>query len=289
MNGNDIQRGLILAFAGALILSFDTLLIRLIGENPLTIAFWRGILMALAGASVCLFLSLVKRRELSLPLDGLGIAVSLLYGAASVGFVAGALLTSVANLLVIVATAPLWAPIGAFVFLRERTPVSTLACSFASIGGIAVVAIPNGVLGLRAGDLIALVTAWSMAAAFVLSRKSSKNIALAPAFGGLFSALALLPFIERFTFAGPWQTFLMTIEGGVVVPLALTLIASAPRYLPAPQVGLFLLLETILGPLWIWVVLSIAPSPYALIGGLIVVLCLVGNSVFLLTTQDRGK
>ncbi len=62
----------------------------------------------------------------------------------------------------------------------------------------------------------------------------------------------------------------MGLEGGLVVPVALGLIAMGPRYLPAPQVGLSLLLKTILGPLWVWVVLWERPTDQAVIGGLIV-------------------
>jgi len=136
------------------------------------------------------------------------------------------------------------------------------------------VAAPGLSGGGNLGDAIALLAALSMAAAFVTSRRTKANLALAPAMGGLLSAVILLPFVGEF-WLGSWRTMaLMGIEGLFLVPLALGLLALAPRYLPAPQVGLFLLLETVLGPLWIWAVLAESPSVNALIGGAIVIMTL---------------
>lgn len=288
MNGNHMKRGLVLAFAGSVFLSFDAVFLTAIGANPLTMAFWRGALMGLAGAIICLIL-LARKQTLALPVDGRGILISALYGASSIGFVTSALLTTVENLLIILATAPLWAAVGAFLFLRERTPLSTLACSFLSLIGIFIVVMPITSSGHQLGDLVALFTTWCMAAAFVYSRRSTKNIALAPALGGLLSALALAlsPFLTSFTVDTVQQASLMAIEGAIIVPLGLGLIAWAPRYIPATQVGLFLLLQTVLGPLWMWLFLSVAPSENALIGGAIVLACLIANSIFLLAAEKR--
>lgn len=287
MSDNATKKGIALAFSGALVLSFDTLLLRLVNADPLTIAFWRGVLMFATGLCVCMILRVSGNGRLGLFNGRSGLAAAVLYGLASVGFVASAMLTSIANMLVIVATAPLWAAIGATLFLKEQTSARTWAASTTALIGIAYVMSPGLSGSLNKGDMVALLTAWSMAGAFVVSRYSQANLALAPATGGLISALALVPFVREFSFDRAEQVWLMALEGGLLVPIALGLIAAAPRYLPAPQVGLFLLLETVLGPLWIWTILGEAPKGHVLIGGAIVVFSLIAHAALSLYAQLR--
>lgn len=269
------RAGLMIAFAGAFFLSFDTLLLRIISKDPMQMAFWRGVFMFLAGSVFWLSVKYLKNDLKINMINGrVGMLVSFFYGVASVSFVVSAMLTSIANMLIIIATAPFWAAILATLVLKERPSRTTLGASSVAFVGIFVVAAPGLSGGGNLGDAIALLAALSMAAAFVTSRRTKANLALAPAMGGLLSAVILLPFVGEF-WLGSWRTMaLMGIEGLFLVPLALGLLALAPRYLPAPQVGLFLLLETVLGPLWIWAVLAESPSVNALIGGAIVIMTL---------------
>jgi drug/metabolite transporter (DMT)-like permease len=280
MNARQSQKGLYLALLGAMLLSFDTLLLRLINSQPLQVAFWRGTLMFVSGVAAAMF---IRRRSNSadIALGPIEIAIAACYGLASVTFVLSAMMTSISNMLTIVATAPLWAAIGGAVFYRDWPPLRTwLACTVA-LAGILVVVWPTFSTQARVGlgDGFALVTALSMSAAFLLSRRSRGNLALAPAWGGLLVAIALAPAVPVLHFSNIRESMLMLVEGALLVPLALGLIAASARYLAAPQVGLFLLLETILGPFWIWAVLGETPTGYALAGGGIVVLSLAAHSV----------
>jgi drug/metabolite transporter (DMT)-like permease len=265
---------------GALLLSFDTLLLRLINSEPLQVAFWRGALMFVAGAVVALFLR-CRSASAKIALGRLELAIAACYAVSSVTFVLGAMTTSISNMLTIIATAPLWAAVGGGVFYRDWPPLRTWLCCTAALVGIFIVVRPtlsaHSHVGL--GDALALATALAMSSAFLLSRRSLANLALAPAWGGLLVAVMLAPVVPAFGFSHGYQVILMLVEGMVLVPLALGFIATAPRYLPAPQVGLFLLLETIMGPFWIWAVLGEAPTRYALIGGGIVVLSLAAHGI----------
>jgi len=275
------RTGVLIAFAGAFLLSFDTLLLRMIGAEPLQMAFWRGLSMFAAGCAALFILKVVRPHADLRMLNGkTGVTVAWFYGIASISFVASAMMTSIANMLLIIATAPFWAAILAIVILNERPSRATLVACGVAFSGMLVVAWPGLRGGINAGDAIALVAALSMACAFVVSRRTRANLALAPALGGLMSAIVLMPFVGGF-WLGSWQSMvLMGVEGLLLVPLALDLLAMAPRYLPAPRVGLFLLLETVLGPLWIWAVLAEAPTAYALSGGLIVVATLALHSLY---------
>ena len=141
--------------------------------------------------------------------------------------------------------------------------------------------------GLR--DAFALLTALCMAGAFTMSRRVQEPLGLAPSLGGGMSALVLAPFVPAFGFETPGQAVLTVLEGAVLMPVALGLIALAPRCLPAPQVGLFLLLEAVLGPLWVWLFIGETPTANAVPGGIIVVSAIGVHTLFCLRFLPPGQ
>ena len=141
--------------------------------------------------------------------------------------------------------------------------------------------------GLR--DAFALLTALCMAGAFTMSRRVQEPLGLAPSLGGGMSALVLAPFVPAFGFETPGQAVLTVLEGAVLMPVALGLIALAPRCLPAPQVGLFLLLEAVLGPLWVWLFIGETPTANAVLGGVIVVSAIGVHTFFCLRFLPPGQ
>ena len=64
----------------------------------------------------------------------------------------------------------------------------------------------------------------------------------------------------------------------VMVPLAGFALSLAPRFIPAPQVAMFFVLETVLAPVWVWLIFGEIPSDRTLIGGIIVLLAIAGHS-----------
>jgi drug/metabolite transporter (DMT)-like permease len=78
-------------------------------------------------------------------------------------------------------------------------------------------------------------------------------------------------------------------DGAVMIPLAFWCLATGPRYLSGPEVGMFYLLETILAPVWVWMVFGEVPTPQALTGGSLLVLALVGYSVFQIWRGGRDS
>lgn len=271
--------GLAVALAGALLLSFDTLLLRGIDGQFLAVAFWRGALMGLVGLTIAVVLRGRENSAFSSLRSPQGYLVAACYGLASIFFVLAVAFTPVANVLVTIATAPLWAAFASYLLLKETIAARTwLAIGFGTVG-VGLVVLPGLGTSNLAGDGFAVATALCMAGAFTISRRAHESLGLAPSLGGGMSALVLAPFVPSFGFETTNQILLMGLEGMVLMPLALGLIALAPRYLPAPQVGLFLLLETALGPLWVWAVLGEAPTPNAVAGGAIIVAALVAHTV----------
>ncbi len=106
------------------------------------------------------------------------------------------------------------------------------------------------------------------------------------ALSSLLSALIALPLAAPFALDAT-QAWLMALLGLVVLPVSVVLVLLGPRYLPAPEVGLSLLLETVLGPYWVWLALGEDPGARALLGGAIVIGVLVLHSALALRGQ-RG-
>ena len=63
------------------------------------------------------------------------------------------------------------------------------------------------------------------------------------------------------------------------VAIPFVLITLAPRYITAPEVNLFFLLETILGPIWVWLIIKEQPSVETIIGGIIIITTIAIHSI----------
>ncbi|HHB1597077.1 TPA: EamA family transporter, partial [Vibrio campbellii] len=145
------------------------------------IAFWRSLSMALPMLLWTLF-STIRSRQIKhfsiKPNKSFALAAAF-YGLSSVLFPVSAMTTSIANMLFIIATAPLWAAIFSWFFLSERIHPVTLVTFIFSIFGILTVLGGIGNLridSLKLGDITAIATAMSMAAAFVVGRQSKTDL-----------------------------------------------------------------------------------------------------------------
>ena len=76
---------------------------------------------------------------------------------------------------------------------------------------------------------------------------------------------------------------LMLLLGLVIMPLSFGLITLGPRTIPAPEVALLLLLETVLGPIWVWLVIDEKPSEMTLVGGCVVISAVMLQSIWRLS------
>ncbi|NHI01725.1 DMT family transporter [Oceanimonas sp. MB9] len=267
------HKGVLLTLAGVAVLSLDALLIRLISADHWTLLFWRGLLLSLCIGTACLCRR--HRYRPSRRLFGLGLGSALFYAICTITFVISIRLTSVANTLIILSAAPLIGALLSRFVLQESVSGRTWLAIGLCIGGLALVFSGSRDQGHLLGDLTALLCAASMAAKFVVERAASPadmTPALVPA-GLLVSLFALF---QTPTLVMPAQDMLwMALLGLGVVPLAYALITQGPRYLPAAEVSLLMLLEMILGPLWVWLVLAEAPGEQAWMGGLVVVMALL--------------
>lgn len=280
-------RGFALTLFGVLVLTPDTLLMRLIDTDPWTMTFWRGILMP---SALMLAFFVARRGEAWREIKTLGLAglaVSAIYGVNALSFVLAVEHTKVANVLVILAAAPLFAGLMSVIFLREKVPLATWLAIAAGVVGVAIVVGGGFGAGTSIGDLFALMTAISLSATFTVLRYSkAHNMVPATALGGFLTAILVLPFADPGSLEGD-RLWMMMLLGLVILPIAFGLITLGPRTVPAPEVALLMLLETVLGPFWVWLVIHEEPSLPTFIGGAIVLGAVALHACWRLTRRRR--
>jgi drug/metabolite transporter (DMT)-like permease len=134
---------------------------------------------------------------------------------------------------------------------------------------------------------MALASSFLMASAITISRALRRDMGFAPLVANVLPAILALFFVSKtgFQIEAPWWIFL---NGFVVIPLSFWCLATGPKYISAPEVAMFYLLETILAPVWVWLIFAEVPSTASLIGGAIMVVALVSHSVWQIARSRRS-
>lgn len=260
-----------MSLAGVSILSMDALALRLSSASPWTMCFWRGPFMALAlftALRVYYGRSWIQHCR---AIGWFGILTALLLGGRHLFFVIAVSYTMVADVVVIISTVPLFAALFSAIFLRERTPLRTWLAILVALGGIAVIFAGSLGGGTMKGNLLALGGAIFGAGSFVVIRRE-RDVSMIPALAlsGIMVFLISVPFTQPFLITARDLT-VFAIAGLVILPVSLTLITLAPRYIPAPEVGLLMLLNVVEAPLLVWLFQGETPGKMTFLGGAIIV------------------
>ena len=273
------RKGMLLAFTGIMFITPDSLLIRLANIDSWNLIFYRGIIPFLTILIGLLFIhksSLIK-KILDNGWHGLFFIVN--FAITSIVFVISIENTNVANTLVMVALAPMLSAIISIVFLKEYPDQKTWAAIV--ITTLAVVYIFYDAIdsGDFLGNFLGLVCATGLAVNAVIIR-SAKKISLVPSamIGKLVVALFAIIFVDQLKLE---NNDLITIPLMCIVCIAIPFVCVtiAPRYITAPEVNLFFLLETIFGPFWVWLVIKEQPSTETIIGGFVIIVTIAVHSI----------
>jgi drug/metabolite transporter (DMT)-like permease len=243
-----------------------------------TMIFVRGLMVFLALA--CYWAArnwrLAERRPF---IDGWhGVVLALLLWGCNLLFMAAIMHTSVATVVFILAFNPLLAAILSRLFLGEGISAATAMAIAVAAGGVMVIVWDGVNLGTGLGVGFSLACVVLIAASIVLTRASGKNLATSNALSALLSAATAFVFAAPLSL--PAEAWLwLGLNGFLVMPLAAILLTLAPRYLSAPEVAMFFLLESCFAPVWMWLFLSEVPTKTALFGGAIVVAAIFTRSI----------
>ena len=268
------QQGLLLTGGGALIISPDALLIKLIGLPDGDILMWRGLLTALGFVIIMLVRHGTGTVAAYRRCGWTGIGVALLFSLSTFGFVLGNQYTKGGNVLMILAGAPLIAAPLSRLFLGERLPRRTWLAIALCLVGTSLIVLDDAGVGSWVGNAFALLAATGLAANFTLCR-TRPGVDMSPML--TLSGLIVATVAALFNLAGGGLTLppvasalWLVLLCLIILPLGFTLIQRGPLYLPAAEVGLLMLLEVVVGTLWVWWLLGEQPAPVALVGGSLV-------------------
>jgi drug/metabolite transporter (DMT)-like permease len=179
--------------------------------------------------------------------------------------------TNVANTLVMIATAPMISAILGAIFLKEPPDKKTWISIIITFLAIIYIFFDSLKLGNFYGDILGFITAVGLAVGAVTVRSAkSKNLVPAAVVGKLIVATFALFFIESFILIDK-DLYIIPLMCIMCVAIPFVLVTIAPRFIPAAEVNLFFLLETIIGPIWVWLIIKEQPSIETLYGGAIII------------------
>ncbi len=287
---SDQKKGFLITVMGVLLVVPDSLFVRLISSDPIVTSFWRS---ASAGSLVLLgilaFYGASGFRNLRM-MGWLGWLYTLLIGSTAPAFVFAVTHTSVASVVFILASMPIFSAAFSYIFLKETIELRNLVTIFLVILGLSFVCFGsiNSDISSWRGDVWALYVSIAYAGALTVTRRL-KSLSVIPAipFGYIGAALVMTFFVDPFSdFSINWVLYL--VYGGFIA-LGTCLLAIGPRFISSPEVALLILLEAVLAPLLVWFVLNENPGHWTLIGGGIVIFSLLISNIIALGRVDQSK
>ncbi|MFO7818487.1 MAG: DMT family transporter [Thermodesulfobacteriota bacterium] len=271
------NKGIVIVSLGVFVLSLDALLVRMSATSNWNILFWRGIFMFLT-LGIISFSRKRNYRPVNIKILTAGAMSAFFFGVGGSCFVSSIMFTNVANSVVIISSAPLFAAIFTRLFRIDKISSRTWIAILCALTGVALVFSGSLGSGGLTGDLIAVATACLLGANLTLLRKfPTLDRMLLIGMGGLIMCLLSAPLAAPFSLE-PRTYLILAIMGLLQMPLALVLIAQSTKYLPSPEVSLFLLIETILGPVWVWLVIGEKVPVLTFLGGSIILSSIIWHS-----------
>ena len=277
-NLTDQQKGSLLAFVAVMFITPDSLFIRLSNIDTWGLVFYRGIIPFFTVFIGMLFIYKLNFFKIFFSSGYHGVIYVITFSITNITFVVSIQNTNVANTLVMIATAPMLSAILSGIFLKEQPDKKTWISILITFLAIIFIFYDSLGVGNFYGDILAFITAVGLAVGAVTIRSArSKNLVPAAVVGKLFVALFALFFIDSFMLIEK-DLIIVPLMCILCVAIPFVLVTVAPRFIPAAEVNLFFLLETIIGPIWVWFVIKEKPSLETLVGGLVIITTIAVHS-----------
>ena len=261
--------GPLLVFLGACALSFGE------GANLWQILFWRSVFFSI----VVLFFLLTTYKKnffnsiykIGLPGFFGGIVLSCGYA----GYVFAMYNTTVANANFIIQTQTIFLAVFGYIFLKEKITILTITSIFLAFGGIFLMLGSSLTSGQMIGNIAAFIMPISFAV-LILTVRKYPNVDMIPLqlIAGIGAIIIGYIFSSKIILSSH-DLFLGFIAGFFQVGLGFIFITIGAKTTPSALVGIIMLIEAILGPLWAWLFINETPPIVVLVGGTIVLLAVV--------------
>ena len=267
-----------MAFVAVMFITPDSLFIRLSNVDTWGLVFYRGIIPFFTVFFGMLLIYKLSFFKILFNSSYHGIIYVVTFSITNITFVVSIQNTNVANTLVMIATAPMISAIMGSIFLKEPPDKKTWISIIITFFAIIYIFFDSLKLGNFYGDILGFITAIGLAVGAITIRSAkSKNLVPAAVVGKLIVATFALFFIESFALVER-DLIIVPLMCIMCVAIPFVLVTIAPRFITAAEVNLFFLLETIIGPIWVWFIIKEQPSIETLYGGAIIIITLAIHS-----------
>ena len=274
MKLNNQQKGSLLAFIAVFLITPDSLFIRLSNIDTWRLLFYRG---AIPFVTVLLGMLLIYRMTFFKLLFSMGYPGVIYIGTfaiTNISFIISIQNTNVANTLVMIAMAPMISAVLGALLLKENPDKKTWTTIFVTFLAALYIFYDSIQLGNFFGDIFGFITATGLAIGAVVVRSAKdRNLVPSAVIGKLVVAVFAVFFVENFELVET-DIFIVPLMCVMCVAIPFVLVTIAPRFITAAEVNLFFLLETIFGPIWVWLVIKEQPSLETIQGGLVIIIAI---------------
>jgi len=278
MKLNNQQKGSLLAFIAVFLITPDSLFIRLSHIDTWGLLFYRG---AIPFVAVFFGLLMVYRAtffKLFFAMGYPGIFYTITFAVTNITFIISIQNTNVANTLIMIAMAPMISAVLGALFLKENPDKKTWIAIFVTFLAAVYIFYDSIQLGNFFGDIFGIITATGLAIGAVVVRSAKdKNLVPSALVGKLCVAIFALFFVDNFELIET-DIFIVPLMCILCVAIPFVLVTIAPRFITAAEVNLFFLLETILGPIWVWLIIKEQPSLETIQGGVVIIITIAIHS-----------
>ena len=270
-NLNSQQKGSLLAFIAVMFITPDSLFIRLSNIETWGLLFYRG---AIPFFVVLIGLLLFYKKKFFKALLNIGypgIFYVFSFSACNITFIISIQNTNVANTLIMIAMAPMLSAILGAIFLKEMPDFKTWIAIFITLFAVTYIFFDSIELGNFYGDIFGLITAFGLACNAVLARfAKDRDLVPSAVIGKLCVAIFAFFFVDSFVLVNS-DIIIVPLMCIMCVAIPFVMVTIAPRFIPAAEVNLFFLLETVIGPIWVWFIIKEQPSMEVLQGGMVII------------------
>ena len=264
--------GPFLVFLGACSLSFGGLIVKSFqGATLWQILFWRSLFFIFI-VSIFLFLTYKTKVLQAFKKSGFpGLIGGIILSSGFCGYVFAMYNTTVANTNFIIQTQILFLAIFGYIFLKEKISKVTLISIFLAIGGVILMIGSSLSPGQMTGNLAAFIMPISFAILILIIRKYP-HVDMIP----LQLIAGIVAMIVGYFIAGKinisyYDIFLGFLAGFFQLGFGFIFITIGARNTPSAVVGIIMITEAVLGPLWAWMFANENPPLTVLIGGCIII------------------
>ena len=280
--------GPFLVFLGAVSLSFGGLIVKSFeGATLWQILFWRSFFFSI---TVLVFLIITYKKKLfnSFYLSGLpGFIAGVILSLGFCGYVVAMYSTTVANTNFIISLQTLFLAVFGYFFLKEKISALTMVSIVLAITGVLIMVGNSLTPGELSGNLAAFSMPITFAVLIIIVRKyPSVDMVPAQFVAGICCCL-IGYFLSSKIMISYHDIFLGFLAGFFQVGFGFIFITIGARTTPSAMVGIIMLSESVLGPLWAFLFVSERPSIFSLIGGAIIIFAVLIQFYTLLKNSKK--